>query len=140
MPSQKKIAASQTIAGGWGQRSSAKTGSAKNLTPTQQRDHLADWVVDCLSKMVARKEVIEVLKLAQKRALAKKRGRPGKWKGAYGIQMVMEVETLLEVNPGMSKAQAISQCCDELWVKRFGEDVDFERRYYEAANYLQAQR
>lgn len=121
----------------------------ETLTP-RQRDHFARWVVDRLSNSMARDEIITVLKTARKHALAvcskapsgatvagaRKRGRPPKWIGVYGAQMVKEVETLLEANPGMKKQHAITQCVQELWTKRFGENVDFERRYYDAEKYL----
>lgn len=121
----------------------------ETLTP-RQRDHFARWVVERLSNSMARDEIIAVLKTARKHALAvcskepdgatvvgvRKRGRPPIWVGAFGAQMLMEVETLLEANPGMKKQQAIAQCVQELWTQRFGENIDFERRYYDAEKYF----
>ena len=103
---------------------------------------------------MAREEILNVLKRARMQAASvrdvppnealiaggRKRGKPGKWRGAHGIQMVREVETLRELYPDMKKSEAIANCIETLWLKRFGENTDFERRYFEAEKFYNSRR
>jgi hypothetical protein len=102
---------------------------------TEQRETFAAWIVRRLSECMLPKEVREVLKQAQRRVAAG-RGKPGKWRGATGIQMVREVQAIRSTHPAMTEAEAIEMLIELCWMQRFGENTEIVRRYYEAKAYM----
>jgi hypothetical protein len=49
--------------------------------------------------------------------------------------MVAEVRAFREAHPEMTEAEAIDMLVELTWMERFGENTEFERRYYEAKAY-----
>jgi hypothetical protein len=126
-------------------------------TIASQREAYAEWVVQRLSNFMHREEIGPVLARAGKlaRKLTKKtnappagacvievpkrrRGRPGKWVSAFGVQMVAEVESLLE--PERNEAAVIKWLMPH-WRKRFPDKTDEQiRRNYRTAAKWAAER